>query len=335
MNIYIMSTVINGYTATDILVENLNVQGIITLIPDAGKRVNEYYDFKMYCQNKKIEYIGVETYTLNNENDKKAILDFNIDVLLVLGWQRLIPEWLINHCNIGAIGGHGSPWGITEGRGRSPQNWALLMGMKKFYVSIFWLDIHADSGNIIDTREMEYTDVDDINSSYLKCGILAANMIIQNIKNGRISLKEGEKQEGDGSYLPQRIADDGEIDWSRNGEEIYNFVRALTKPYPGAFTKIRNGVIYIWHVIYLNIESEVWNCKEEGTILQIQPNGQLIVKCRDGLICIDDCEMDGEIEIREGDIFQSCDFKMQIGTIIKRHYSKYNTDVNRNIRELI
>lgn len=309
MNIYIMTTVINGYTATDMIAKNLSISGIITLTPDAGKRVNEYYNYEMYCQNRGIDYIGVTNYALNNESDKKTILDYDIDVLLVLGWQRLIPEWMIKHCNIGAIGGHGSPWGITEGRGRSPQNWALLLGMKRFYLSIFWLDAYADSGNIIDMREMEYTDIDDINSSYLKCGILAANMIIQNIRNGRIGLKEGRKQDGEVAYLPQRIADDGEIDWSRTGEEIYNFVRALTKPYPGAFTKIGNGVIYIWHVIYLNIESEVWNCKREGTILQIQPNGQLIVKCRDGFICIDDYEMDGEIKIQEGDTFQSCDLR--------------------------
>lgn len=335
MNIYIMSTVINGYTATDMIINNLDVCGVITLNPDSGRQVNEYYDFEQYCQAKEIKYIGVDTYSLKSENDKKILLNLEIDVLLVLGWQRLIPEWLIDMCKIGAIGGHGSPWGITEGRGRSPQNWALLMGMKKFYISIFWLNADADAGNIIETREMEYTDIDDINSSYLKCNILTANMIIQNIKNGKISLKEGKKQEGESSYLPQRVASDGEIDWNRSGEEIYNFVRALTRPYPGAFTKIKSDVIYIWHVIYLNIKSEVWECKREGTILQIQPGGQLVVKCRNGFICIDDYEMHGEMQIKEGDIFQSCEFKAQINAIIKRHYSKYSIEVNKKIKELI
>ena len=136
MNIYIMSTVINGYTATDMIISNLDVCGVITLNPDSGRRINEYYDFKQYCQAKEIKYIGVDTYSLKSENDRKILLNLEIDVLLVLGWQRLIPEWLIGMCKIGAIGGHGSPWGITEGRGRSPQNWALLMGMKKFYISI-------------------------------------------------------------------------------------------------------------------------------------------------------------------------------------------------------
>jgi UDP-4-amino-4-deoxy-L-arabinose formyltransferase/UDP-glucuronic acid dehydrogenase (UDP-4-keto-hexauronic acid decarboxylating) len=329
-----MTTVVNGFTATDIIVNNLNVCGIITLDRTAGSELNEYYDFEVYCERKKIAYIPVESYSLKNENDRSRLSLLDIDILLVLGWQRLIPEWLIELCSLGAIGMHGSPWGITAGRGRSPQNWALLLGMKKFYISIFWIDAKADSGAVIDTTEIDYTDTDDINSSYLKCSILTADLIIKNIRNNRIALRQGTKQEGETFYLPQRIADDGKIDWNREGKDIYNFVRALTKPYPGAFTKLGDEIIYIWHVVYLDIKADVWSKQAEGTIVQIQPNGQLIVKCKNGFICVDNYETKNNFKMCEGDLFESANFCRQIDEIVERHYSKHDSVVNPAIEKL-
>lgn len=61
-------------------------------------------------------------------------------------------------------------------------------------------------------------------------------MILKNLENDRIPNKEGTVQSGQGYYFPHRIREDGRIDWSRSAADIYNMVRALTKPYPGAFT---------------------------------------------------------------------------------------------------
>jgi len=334
MNIYILVATINGYTATDIITNNLNICGLITLDPRAGTQTNEYYYFGEYCKNRKVQCITVESYSLKDESDIKILAQLKIDLLLVLGWQRLIPKWLIEQCRIGAIGVHGSPWGITGGRGRSPQNWALLLGEEHFYVSIFWIDENVDSGEVIDTAVFDYSETDDINTSYLKCGILTANMIISNIRNKRISLKQSKKQDEEASYLPQRTAQDGEIDWDRKGKEIYNFVRALTRPYPGAYAKLKGEIFHVWHVMYLNISFAIWEKEKVGTILQIQPNGELLVKCKDGIIYIDNYQNENKVQFHRGDIFESADFKAQIDTIIRRHYLKYNSTINIAIEAL-
>lgn len=334
MNIYILVATINGYTATDIIINNLSVCGLITLNVQAGTQINEYYDFREYCISREVKCIAVESYSLEDKNDRYTLAKLKIDLLLVLGWQRLIPKWLIEQCRIGAIGVHGSPWGITGGRGRSPQNWALLLGEKHFYVSIFWIDENIDSGEVIDTTTFDYSEADDINTSYLKCGILTANMIINNIHNNRIILKQSRRQDESASYLPQRIAQDGEIDWHRNGRDIYNFVRALTKPYPGAYSKIKGEIFYIWHVLYLNINSTIWKEDKVGTIVQTQPNGELLVKCKDGIVYIDNYQNKNQIKLHRGDMFESADFSTQIDTIIRRHYSKYNNTINSAIETL-
>ncbi len=116
--------------------------------------IAEYYDYEQFCISQKIEYVTVDTYTLKSESDKKKLLGLDIDIIITSAWQRLIPEWLIDHCNIGAIGVHGSAVGISGGRGRSPQNWALIFGENKFFLSIFWIDTNIDNGEIIDTKRI-------------------------------------------------------------------------------------------------------------------------------------------------------------------------------------
>ena len=117
------------------------------------------------------------------KDDKNKLLNTNIDILIVAGWQRLIPEWLIQHCKICVIGSHGSPLGITKGRGRSPQNWALIMGMESFEISIFQIDKGIDSGRIFNTKSFKYSAFDDIKTSYYKVCMLISQMLIELIKS--------------------------------------------------------------------------------------------------------------------------------------------------------
>lgn len=334
MNIYILNTVINGYLLTDILVNRLDIKGIICLDADNSASVNEYYDYEKYCKEKQIRCIKTKSYTLKNEKDQTKISGLEIDLLIVAGWQRLIPKWLIAHCKTGVIGGHGSAWGIEKGRGRSPQNWALILGEKQFYASIFWIDAGADSGEVIDTGYFEYSESDDIVSSYIKYGMLTASMIINNLRNGRIQARFGTQQPHNCKYLPKRISEDGLIDWNRPGKNIYDFVRALTKPYPGAYTVYNKTVVYIWRARYIDMETDFWNEKKAGEVVQKLPEDKLIVKCGKGFLLVDDYYADGN-EIGQGVVFQSADFKQQISNIIKRHNSQYGTPVNENLLALM
>jgi UDP-4-amino-4-deoxy-L-arabinose formyltransferase/UDP-glucuronic acid dehydrogenase (UDP-4-keto-hexauronic acid decarboxylating) len=273
----------------------------------------------------------VTSYALNADTDRKKIEDLEIDVLLVLGWQRLIPEWLINHCKICAIGAHGSPLGITEGRGRSPQNWALMMGWDVFHVSIFNIDNGIDSGEIIDSAEFEYSQWDDISTSYYKVSMLVSHLIIKNIINGNIAAKKAIAQAGTPFYLPQRLPADGHIDWNRKTKDIYNFIRALSKPYPGAFSLIEKRKITIHKVIpfSLSIEGEYQN----GQIVKVFNRKHFLVKTADHFILVTDFETDANIV--EGDVLSSYSWRENMNTIIERHKVKHpDLKLNKSILNL-
>lgn len=324
MNIYILNATHNGKLMTELLCEKTEIRGIIGLDHVHGKQnTPEYFNYDSFCMERQLEYIAVDTYILNADEDKKKLSDLEIDLLIVGSWQRLLPQWLIDKCRYGIIGAHGSPEGITGGRGRSPQNWALLLGEKQFTLSIFWIDKGIDSGAVIDTRQFEIDETDDILVSYIKVNLLKAEMIIHNLENGNIVHHRGRVQSAEGFYLPKRTKADGMIDWNRSCKDIYYMVRALTRPYPGAYTIYGNKEYIIWQVRPVNISIGFEN-RKNGEIVSIV-DGQPIVKCKEGYLLIQDAEE--QESFFTGMKFTSADYVKQIQNIVNRHRAKYNTPI--------
>ena len=100
-------------------------------------------------------------------------------MIWVCGWQRLVPDWLIQQARLGVLGGHGSPDGIAGGRGRSPQNWALLLGCSQFVYALFLITEGVDNGPIISQRTFCYRPYDDIQVSYYRASLAMADMLCE------------------------------------------------------------------------------------------------------------------------------------------------------------
>ncbi|OLC91690.1 MAG: hypothetical protein AUI92_07200 [Thaumarchaeota archaeon 13_1_40CM_3_38_6] len=336
-NVYVLSALESGIDIINSIKEDVKIQGIIGLKENAKHNtISGYVDMSKFCKGQKLKFVPVKSYDLKNQNDRQSILSLKIDILLVLGWQRLIPEWLINHCDICAIGVHGSSYGITLGRGRSPQNWSLILGKKKFSISIFKINTGVDSGEIIDTMSFTLSDFDDIKSCYYKTGLLISKMLTKNIVNiPNLSTKK--QSETETKYLPQRTPDDGEIDWDRSTKEIYNFIRALTKPYPGAFSKFNDCKLYVWKAKPFELPLDIRENKT-GEIIKIFHRGDLLIKTGDSLLLIEDYSLeppDSKKYLQEGLIFSSCSFKEQMQKIIGRHMIKYTDQpIHDDIMEL-
>jgi len=326
MNIYVLNTLEIGLNSINIIKKHLDIRGVIGLSKrDATEKISGYTYIKPYCQEKDLEFIEIQDYSLSSPEDKNRLLGLDIDILIVSGWQRLVPLWLISHCKVGAIGSHGSVRGITAGRGRSPQNWALLLGKKEFYISIFKIDAGIDSGPIIDTKKFILSQLDDIKTSYYKVSWLTSQMIIDNIKNGQILSDNLKSQEAEARYLPKRMPEDGQIDWSRTSNEINNFVRALTKPYPGAFCYIGNNKVTIYKGRPFDVQGDP-EAQKCGEIIVAYQNGDLLVKTADSYYLIEEYNIASKNQhdpLKEGMVFSSCDFRDQCAEIVARHYKEY------------
>lgn len=334
MDIYVLGTLKITVDILDLLINYLPIKGVIGLSNRKADKISGFQYLRPYCEGKGLDFIEVEDYSLRKEKDKDKIEQICIDVLLVFGWQRLIPNWLIRQCRIGAFGIHGSSRGINLGRGRSPQNWALILGHDKFYLSLFKITEGIDDGPIFATRHFDLSIFDDIKTSYYKVVLLSSEMIIELIRSidrGDLKLySQGQEAE----YLPKREPLDGYIDWNVSSMEIYNFVRALTKPYPGALTILDNQIIRIWRVIPFNIDLSGHFIP--GQIVKVFSDGEILVKTLDSYVLIMDYECQDKFLLVEGKKFESFSFKEQIKNIIKRHYDKYpNLKISRDLIKIV
>ncbi len=338
MNIYILNTLGIGEDTIEILSQELVLKGIIGL--SEREKSDEISDYKYqgnFAKEVNIDFIEVNSYSLTNESDKHKLLSLEIDVLIVSGWQRLIPDWLIQHCSICAIGAHGSPLGITKGRGRSPQNWALLLGMDYFEISIFQIDDGIDSGRILATKKINYSPFDDIKSSYYKVCMLTSQMIINLLQTPNFIKQDFEEQPHDeAEYFPQRIAEDGHIDWNRSAKDIRNFIRAITRPYPGAFTFFDGHMIKIWDAIpfEINISADKY---VSGEIVKAFNKKDLLVRTKSDFLLITDYTLEEKnLHLKRGDVFESVNFTEQMKRIINRHETKYpDAPISEAIRTFV
>ena len=327
MNIYALCATETGLDTISLLARSTPINGVIGLGPARPSGdVAGYVNVEDFCEQHELDCMLVESYALKGGVDRALLEGLDIDVLFIVGWQRLVPDWLIERCRIGAVGVHGSASGITRGRGRSPQNWALILGKKQFEISIFFVDTGIDSGSVIDTRVFPLVEQDDIRTSYYKASWCVADMFAEAVRGNRLARETAQPQNHeDARYLPRRLPEDGAIDWSRSTQEACNFVRALTHPYPGAFCTLGDHELHVWAARPFDTGTPVPS-GTPGEVLAVTVAGELVVRTGDGRLLVDDYTVkDGGDDVRPcpGQVLGSVSFLEQLGHVLDRHRAKY------------
>ncbi|MDQ6757098.1 MAG: methionyl-tRNA formyltransferase [Bacteroidota bacterium] len=199
-------------------------------------------DFENYAERNNILFYRMK------ENMKESKLGnflskCNPELIVVIGWYHLIPANLLRQYTFTGI--HNSL--LPAYSGGAPLVWAIIMGENKTGVTFFYFDEGIDSGDIIAQEEIEINDEDTIKTLYKKAEQAARNILIKYLPllatNSAPRIKQDENKR---QIFPQRKQEDGKIDWNWNSKKIKDFIRAQTKPYPGAFTIINNKKVIIW-----------------------------------------------------------------------------------------
>jgi methionyl-tRNA formyltransferase/peptidoglycan/xylan/chitin deacetylase (PgdA/CDA1 family) len=260
-------------------------------------KASGWIDYSDFCKKFNIPLYHCKSYSLKSIEDFNFFKNNNFDIVLLGGWQRLIPENILNTLNYGVIGQHGSSEMLPRGRGRSPINWSIIENRKRIVWNIFYITPGIDDGNIIDNKIIDINEYDTCKTIYYKISIIMKQMYLENIPkilNNQVKIS---KQIGEPTYYKKRCYEDGLIDWEQSINEIYNLVRAVTKPYPGAFTYNGFSKINIWKVQPFD-KNILYNSAKNGEVVEIFDNS-FLVNCCDGTLLI--TEYDG-LNIHIGDI---------------------------------
>lgn len=214
--------------------------GCVT-VDDSSDTRSELERLKLFCNENQIP-IDI----LTGKCDLTESIDkYKPDICFVMGWYYIISEQLIEQIRGGFIGIHNSL--LPLHRGFSPVVWAIISGDKQTGFSVFSFDKGMDTGDIWYQEAVEITANDYISDVLKKIDERVANFFDEfyiDILSGRLHPKK--QRLGEISYGARRTPEDGMIDWSKSAGEIYNFIRAQSKPYPGAFTYYRKEKIIIW-----------------------------------------------------------------------------------------
>ena len=201
-----------------------------------------------------------------------TIRDLIPDLLVVSSYRNILPDNLLKMAKFGAINLHMAP--LPKYRGVHPENWALINGEDWMGYTVHYLDSGIDTGDIIAQDRVRILPEDDILSLTFKISEMAPKMLVNVINDIGVGNVIRESQdESQATYYPPRKPSDGLIDWSLQDNNIHNLVRALTRPYPGAYTIMSGHKMVIWRS---RIVSEGNAMCEPGQIIEQSSNGILV-----------------------------------------------------------
>jgi methionyl-tRNA formyltransferase len=169
------------------------------------------------------------------------------DILLAIGWRWLLPASVLAIPPKGCLGIHGSL--LPRLRGFAPVNWALSRGEERTGPSLFYFDEGVDTGDLVGQRPFEITDDDDAATVRQRIADAAVSLLDEHLPGLAAGTAPRVPQPAEGAtYGPARRPEDGGIDWTLDPRSVFNWVRGLTRPYPGATAAVGGRTVCVWRV---------------------------------------------------------------------------------------
>ena len=191
---------------------------------------------------------GIEPIVLENPLDPQWTARLKLaapDLLFSFYYRRILPEEMLAVPRRGAYNMHGSL--LPKFRGRAPVNWAVLKGESRTGATLHAMTRRADAGPIIDQESVPIGPEDtafDVQKRVDAAAVAVLARRLEELKAGNAPSKP--QDEGAATRFGRRRPEDGRIDWSRPAREVHDLVRAVTHPFPGAFTEIFGPRTYVW-----------------------------------------------------------------------------------------
>lgn len=251
--------------------------GAMTLNDESDSR-SILGDFISYCKETSINLNVVNS----RKESEQVIKDLQPDLCIVVGWYWILSKEVLSVAKYGFVGVHNSL--LPKYRGGAPLVWAMINGDNKIGFSFFSFTEGMDDGDIWFQKEINISDTMFINQvlDIVNVEILSAfRAVFPRIINNDLTPKKQEHQNA--TYCALRIPEDGLINWNKTSDEIYNFIRAQSKPYPGAFSIYKNEKLKIWdaekiEMKYMCTPGQVISYSDEGVVVGCGENTVILLK---------------------------------------------------------
>jgi methionyl-tRNA formyltransferase len=228
----------------------------------------------------------------SNQEFRDALAALRPDAIIVVGYGRIIPQWMIDLPRLGNINVHASL--LPKYRGAAPIQWAIARGETVTGVTTMKIDAGLDTGDMLLQKEMKIEPDDTSETLGPRLGAMGGDLLVETLRGLEAGTVHPQKQD-DAKATPAPILkkEDGRIDFHRTGSEISNRLRGF-QPWPGAFATFRGKNLNVWKIavheraiapseIVIDDGRMFAGCGDNTAIelLEVQPEGKKRMAARD------------------------------------------------------
>ncbi len=299
MKTIVIGSVVSSEVVLQKMIEsNYPVDYVFSLDEQYAKDVSGYRPIHKLARQNQIPYKTFRK--IEDSKNVEIIRQLKPDYIFVVGLSQLVKRDILEAASKGVIGFHPTP--LPKFRGRAAMVWQVLLGVHESKCTMFLLDEGMDSGDILIQEPYIIEDTDyakDIERKMCDAIGRMTEKLLPQLLEGTIQPVKQKEEEA--TYLLKRTPEDGRIDWGQPSEKIQRLIRAVSRPYPGAFSDYdgKHKVIF-WKADYLE------NKKYYGISGQIAAVTEkyLDIVCEDGLLRVYDYENIDEVRLLAGHKFK-------------------------------
>jgi methionyl-tRNA formyltransferase len=236
-----------------------------------------------FCHIRNINLLKISH--INNPEVLQAIKLSGIDWLFIIGWSQIASIDILSAPKMGVLGMH--PTLLPVGRGRAAIPWAILNGLEKTGVSLFKMDAGVDTGPVVAQFEIPLSPVTTATDLYSRVDAAHVELIHKTIPlllSNKLNLVI--QDESKATFWPGRKPEDGEINLNGSVFDAEKLIRAVTRPYPGAFYYEEKIKRIVWSAKYIHVDN--FDKIPDVVFLKFY-DGVLLVEDYEDIYLINDC----------------------------------------------
>jgi methionyl-tRNA formyltransferase len=185
----------------------------------------------------------------NNDEFRARLMHLKPDAIIVVGYGRIVPQWMLDLPPLGNINLHAS-W-LPKYRGAAPIQWSIARGGNVTGVTTMRIDAGLDTGDILLQREVAISSADTAETLSPTMAAIGASLLVETLRGLQAGVIVPRKQDDSQATLaPILKKEDGMIDFSRSASQTINRLRGF-QPWPGAYTKFRGKNLQVWQATAL------------------------------------------------------------------------------------
>lgn len=246
---------------------------------------------------------------IKNEEELNQVLDLKPDLIVTAAFGQILPNALLEAPKYGCINVHASL--LPELRGGAPIHYSILQGKEKTGITIMYMVEKLDAGDIISQVEVEIEERDHVGTLHDKLSAAGAQLLIETIPPLLAWEISPVKQDDSKATFARNIKREQEkIDWTRDGEEIYNHIRGM-HPWPVAYTTLDGSVMKVWWGEKVSVTPS-----SPGKIIGVEEDGFVVSTGNSTGIKITDLQPSGKKRMSAKDYLRGAGAHLKAGLML-------------------